>query len=64
MVAKLLLLQFVLFGCPAKRDQTAQNDFHRSSATPQIILLVFLVSPNPAAAGRLKVVLQPSHLSF
>ncbi len=41
MVAKFLLLQFALF--VQYFVKTAQNDFHRSSATAQIILLAFLV---------------------
>ncbi len=42
MVKKLLLLQFQIFGYDFV--ELAQNDFHRSYTTTQIILLILLVS--------------------
>ncbi|MBI5765995.1 hypothetical protein HZA71_02085 [Candidatus Falkowbacteria bacterium] len=62
MVAKLFLLQFYIFGCPALREgrgRAGQKDFHRSWATAQIFLLALLVSPENIKF-RDKIVLPPS----
>jgi len=41
-MTKPFLLQSLIFGCDFVK--LAQNDFHRSSTTLKIILLIFLVS--------------------
>jgi len=43
MITKLFSSKFVFFGCDFV--ELTQNDFHRSAATAQIILLALLVSP-------------------
>ena len=62
MVAKLFLLQFAIFS--RYFVKLARNDFHRNPITAQIISLAFLVSANPAVAGRHKIVLQPSLINL
>jgi hypothetical protein len=43
MVIKLFLLQFHIFGCDLVK--LARQDFQRNAITPQVLSLVFLVSP-------------------